>query len=311
MAELKNEFSWSRSRAGMFDECARRYWFSYYGSWGGWKAGAPPRVREAYVLKQLQSRWMWVGDLVHSHVAKALVSARAGELMPESRAVEEGLAKMREDFRASRSGAYRERPKKVMGLFEHEYKVPVTDAEWGEAADHFKVCIQAFYKSPYAAKLPALPRGAWLPIEELSHFFLEGVKVFVKPDFAYRTGEETAEIIDWKTGRREGEADPIQLACYALYALDQGWAVGPEDVTTTEYNLAHGKARESVVTAPRLEAVKGAMRSSMAAMRELLDDVDANAATESKFPVVEDPDVCKSCNFLKICPEAPLNSRRA
>lgn len=305
MAELVNEFSWSRSRASNFEECARRYWFTYYGSWGGWKSNAPPRIRQAYVLKQLQSRWMWVGDLVHQAVARALVQARAGRTPAEAETVDWALERMRGDFRASRAKTYRERPKKVCGLFEHEYGIEMDDAAWGEVADHARACIAEFYRTPYVQKLPRLPRGAWLPVEELASFSLDGTRIFVKPDFAYRTGEGTAEIIDWKTGRRDEEADPIQLACYALYALEQKWAATPEGVVTTEYNLALGKARESRMSAERLEEVKSRMRSSIAAMKELLDDPGGNVATESRFPVAESAEACRRCNYLKICSDAP------
>jgi hypothetical protein len=39
MPELTNDFSWSRSRDNTFQECKRRYYYHYYGSWGGWEAG--------------------------------------------------------------------------------------------------------------------------------------------------------------------------------------------------------------------------------------------------------------------------------
>lgn len=308
MGDLKNEFSWSRSRSKSFDECARRYWFTYYGSWEGWEPQSPPRTRQAYILKQLQSRWMWVGSLVHDTVAKVLVSARAGRPIPEEQAIEEALQRMRAEFRASRAGEYLKRPKKTCGLFEHEYKLDLSDDQWGEAADHMKACVSAFYKSPWFEKLPRLPRGAWLPIEELSHFYLDGVKVFVKPDFAYRSDETTVEIIDWKTGRRDEEADPVQLACYALHALDQKWAAEPEQVVTNEYNLALGKGRETRMSAARLDEVKAAILASAAAMKQRLDDPARNVATESKFPVATDPSTCRSCNYRKICPDAPLKT---
>jgi len=305
VGDLKNEFSWSRSRAGMVDDCARRYWFNYYGSWGGWEATSPPRVREAYILKQLASRWMWVGGIVHDATARALQFARAGQPLAEREVIDWGLQKMRADFRASRAGEYRKRPKKACGLFEHEYRIEVSDEEWGEAAEHMKHCLAEFHKSPYPKRLPTLPRGAWLPIEDLSHFIFDGVKIFVKPDFAFRTGERTAEIIDWKTGRRDEEADPIQLACYALYALEQRWAADPGDVVTTEYNLALGKARESRMSNERLREVKAAIRESIAKMKALLDDAETNTATESKFPVATDARACRNCNFRKICTDAP------
>ena len=45
MTDLVNEFSWSRTRDNCFKECRRRYYFQYYGSWGGWDAEADPLAR--------------------------------------------------------------------------------------------------------------------------------------------------------------------------------------------------------------------------------------------------------------------------
>ena len=36
MSELKNEFSWSKTRDEVFKTCPRQYWFAYYGYWNGW-----------------------------------------------------------------------------------------------------------------------------------------------------------------------------------------------------------------------------------------------------------------------------------
>jgi len=69
---LTNDFGWSASRDRTFQQCHRQYWFNYYGSWGGWEEDAEPRTRELWILKQLQSRYMWLGDLVHRMAAFAL-----------------------------------------------------------------------------------------------------------------------------------------------------------------------------------------------------------------------------------------------
>ena len=77
MAELANVFSWSRSRGGMFEECRRRYYYHYYGAWGGWDPGAPDEVRRLYVLKQLTGRQGWAGRVVHEAVGLIFWDARA------------------------------------------------------------------------------------------------------------------------------------------------------------------------------------------------------------------------------------------
>jgi len=72
MADLVNEFSWSRSRDATFQDCRRKYYLHYYGSWGGWDAAVAPDVRRLYILKQLASRQMWAGRIVHDAIEMAL-----------------------------------------------------------------------------------------------------------------------------------------------------------------------------------------------------------------------------------------------
>jgi len=45
VADLVNEFSWSRTRDNVFQECRRRYYYQYYGAWGGWDVNSDPLVR--------------------------------------------------------------------------------------------------------------------------------------------------------------------------------------------------------------------------------------------------------------------------
>jgi len=73
--DLTNDFSWSRSRDNVFSECKRRYFYHYYGAWGGWEAGATEEVRRLYVLKQLASRQMWAGRVVHDAIEMALAQS--------------------------------------------------------------------------------------------------------------------------------------------------------------------------------------------------------------------------------------------
>src|SRR5207244_1495250 len=82
MGDLANEFSWSRSRDNTFQECRRRYFYHYYGAWGGWDAGAPEDVRRLYILKQLASRQMWAGRVVHDAIEMAFHAFAGGRDLP-------------------------------------------------------------------------------------------------------------------------------------------------------------------------------------------------------------------------------------
>ena len=98
MAELANDFSWSKSRNGVFDECKRRYFYQYYGSWGGWDATAPAEVRRLYVLKQLASRQMWAGRVVHDAIEMALFAIRDGRGVPVDGFVGDVIDRMRTEW---------------------------------------------------------------------------------------------------------------------------------------------------------------------------------------------------------------------
>ena len=76
--ELQNTFSWSVSRDNLFRECLRKYYFSYYGYWGGWQQDAPERTRMIYILKQLKNRPIWIGQVVHSCIARSLQNLSRG-----------------------------------------------------------------------------------------------------------------------------------------------------------------------------------------------------------------------------------------
>ena len=156
MGSFKNTFSWSKSREGTFDECKRKYFLHYYGSWNGWDRSAPERTRNIYMLKQLQTRALWSGSVVHDHIKNLLFQLRNGSDCPSvDEAIDKTLALMRADFKSSREANYRKKPK-TLGLFEHEYEINVAKEKWQENAEHVKNCLRTFYSSEALERIKAL-----------------------------------------------------------------------------------------------------------------------------------------------------------
>lgn len=282
-----------------FEECRRLYWFQAYGGWNGWKAQAPARTREVYVLSKIKSRWMWAGEVVHGAVAEILQAYRAGAEAPTI----DLRNRMREQFKSSRDRVYRQ-PKmaKTCALFEHEYEIQVDD--WPAVAEHAEHCLAAFQKSPLHNELKALPPEDWLGIEDLDSFPLDGTKIHVKLDVAHRS-KDGVRIIDWKTGRSEDETDPFQLAIYALYAI-HAWGAGPDDVTVLESNLATGNVFERPVLPDEIARTRSLMIESIQAMQKLLrSSPEENIAVEPDYPVAAHVKSCKRCNFQKVCEDRP------
>ena len=298
---LKNTFSWSVSRDNVLRVCPRKYWFNYYGHWGGWLQDAPRRTREIYVLKQLKNRATWVGQTVHECIARTLQNISRGvpvlgvdEILSITRNV------MRQDYRHSRSKRYWQNPRSYCGLFEHEYDVDVSDAQWRDAAENVDHCLRTFYESEHFAKLRATPPADFLEVERFSAIALEGVELRIKLDCATRESGRVA-IWDWKTGKKESdEGLSIQMGCYALYARET-YGVKLEDVVTRRFDLNRGVLYEHTPTERSLDEILAYVRGSVADMLALLEDQQDNTTEEEKFRKVERRDVCLKCNFLKVC----------
>jgi len=297
---LRNTFRWSVSRDGTFLDCPRRYYFQYYGTWGGWESDAPERVRELYLLKQLKTRAMWIGTVVHDCIKRSLDNVARGVPVLT---VDEILAltrdRMQQDFRESRAKAYRQNPKASCGLFEHEYELQVPDEKWREAADQVDHCLNTFYRSEVYRQLSSLRGDDFLEIERLADFDLDGIPVTIKLDCATR---EASRIIvwDWKTGRAEQVGHRYQMACYAFYA-SQKYGIPVGSVTTRRFDLMRDEIAEDTIGERSLGELLNYIRGSIKDMKALLQDPGNNVAAEDRFTKVARRDVCYRCNYLKVC----------
>ena len=300
MAELANVFSWSRSRDGMFKDCRRRYYYHYYGSWGGWAADASPAVRRLYVLKQLTGRHGWAGRVVHQAVEMALKALHAGEELPERWLLDETVRRMREEWRFSRAGGYRERPKGEVALFEHEYEVSVSPQGWQALRDHVLRCLRNFYRLPLLDDIRRTPRERWILIEDVRAFDFVGTPIYSAPDFAYWTTGDRLALVDWKTGSPDPEQTAVQLGGYALYARDI-LEVLPERVDLLEVNLRAGEVTTHPWDAARLGEIRERLRLSIRGMKAWLREPEGNVAAIEDFERTEDLRLCRWCNFKAVC----------
>lgn len=303
VAELRNEFSWSKSRDDTFRACPRQYFFQYYGAWGGWSERADARTRTLYILKQLQSRQQWMGAVVHNCVRWVLTTLRkTGHPPAEELALQHLGRRLQVDFQNSGEGLYWEKPKEMCALLEHEYDdLEVADGAWQEVFEKALRCVSAFYQSTVLRDLLDVPRDRWLELEELASFNVDGLKVWVQLDFAHRR-DDRIHIFDWKTGKSDTEATRDQLALYVLYAATR-WKTDPAHVTAVEFNLNSGELFERTAEPDLLETARQRVRDSAAAMTALLDDPALNLAREERFALTDNEKTCRRCPYRRVCPK--------
>jgi PD-(D/E)XK nuclease superfamily len=299
MSELTNEFSWSRSRDGTFQDCRRKYYYHYYGAWGGWDPGVAEDVRRLYILKQLMSRQQWAGRVVHDAIELALHGLRAGRTVPVEPFVADVIERMRGEWRSSRAGRYRESPKTV-ALFEHEYRVELSREAWQALSQNVGTCLRNFFRLPLLDDIRRTSPEHW-SIEHWSKVFdFETTQVWVAPDFGFWTPDGRLGLVDWKTGGGGGDGAAFQLGCYALYAREL-LGVKADQVDLYEVNLREPKVSTHRWDDDRLEEVKERLRLSIRSMKAYLADPSANVAVITDFERTEDLRICRWCNFRVVC----------
>lgn len=298
MAKFVNEISWSKSRWDIFKECLRKYYYHYYGSWGGWEKDAPELTSQLYVLKQLKTRKMWAGEVVHNCLERVLADlVKSIKPLSNEEILDLTLKLMRSDFRNSRDKHYWHNPKSC-ALFEHEYNIPVSDEKWQQLAEQVKLSLNNFLNSRTYKTILTLPSQDIKEVEQFSSFNLDGTKIIVKLDFCCSINGQLY-IYDWKTGQKTPDSD-LQLVCYALYAQER-WQVDFTDCKLLEYNLLKDRLSHFFVSENILEDARRQILNSIQQMKELLFDKRHNIAKEEDFAKTERLAACRYCNFVRVC----------
>ena len=299
MSTFKNEFSWSKSRDEIFRECQRKYYYGKYGFWDGWNFNANPDIREVYILKQLKSRYMWKGEVVHHIVSEIIKDLDEERHHPLDYYLSSLKTRMRNDYRMSANRRYRQYPKKTVGLFEHEYNIVVSDEEWLKLYESAESCIKNFFNSSFYQSCHNKNTAIVLQNEKTEKFTFDNTTIWVKLDLVLKENSEVT-IIDWKTGRFPDNDFSIQLGCYCLYAM-QKWDLTSDKISAIEANLNILQNITYKIDEDMLNRVQSYMKNSISSMKKLLYDPKNNIARKEDFNCTDNEKACRMCNFKKIC----------
>ena len=304
-------FEWSFLRHETFQTCLRRYWYAYYGAWGGWRPDAPEPSRTLYRLKRLATRRQWAARHVHRALERILSQHRAAAASSgtpsappaelASRAVARELDLMRDEFRDSRAGAVQPPQAAMSGLFEHEYRIDVPVAEWKELADGVSRAVSAFRATPLWQRLAALPPDASLPVERRASFLLDGLTVRAAPNLAFRENGGIL-LLDWTTADAPPATRRLRLGASLLLALDR-WAADPAQVRAVSCDPRTGEAADFAYTAGEAADLREFIRDSADEMLFPLEDPEHNIpGPADAYDCTADPAPCATCPFLRLCP---------
>lgn len=302
--KLVNELTWSVSRDKLFRTCERAYYYQYYGAWGGWERNAPDQTRKLYILKNIKSLPMWAGEVVHSVIAESLrryamkkTSLTAAALQADAR------RKLRNGWVESVNKDWLTQPKKT-NLHELYYgngkSLPKEDTE--RVRKKVNDCLANFADSTILKEILAASYLNWKPVDVLDSFLLEdSLKVWCALDFAFIEPTGELKVVDWKTGAERGDELQMQLACYAMYALNK-WHTEVDNQKLTAVILPES-ARESryAMDEQTLVETRNKILESASEMRAKLTDIEKNIADEANFAKCENDKICAGCKFKEVC----------
>ncbi len=302
--EFQNPFRWSKSRAGIFAECKRKYYLRYYRHWGGWRDDAPEAARLAYRLGKMTSMAPLVGSAVHEVLAGHFRGIRNGqfrELVPE-RAVEI----MRAVWINAKKELWRSSPKKYPPLFEIYYDRVPSKERLREYADQALRAVAEAGKSSLYTLAVTLDRPDFLWLDPVGESFSEEIYFDVPPygaiaapDLVLRDKNRIL-IVDWKTGE-ESEGDRLQMVAGGLWSAQRLKDEERERWAVLVY-LKTGTAREFPINEEDCRRAEQAIRGDMEAMSAYLKDPEQNIPlAQEAFPVHNNVNFCRYCEFQEIC----------
>ena len=296
----RNELSWSLSKARIFEECPRRFYYQYYFSQVGYAPDAPEEARLALEMKRIKGLDMWVGEVVHQTIQWALEQTHLGKAPTKEEAIAETRRLLSDGWRCSKLELWRKQPDdRHPALFEHYYGVEVGAAATDRLKNKAFTSIGNFMDSEVLKRITSFTSDCWLPIEKFASFRMNGILFFIKFDFALKD-EMKLTVYDWKTGKPNRE-ESRQLACYALYTSTK-WGVPLQNVTVCAVHLQPElEACERCVDEADIEEAQAFVKQSFNAMVKCLHNPVRNIAVMEDFPMSGNLLRCARCNFKGIC----------
>lgn len=306
-------FSWSHSRAALFKECLRHYYWRYYAAYG---RNAPDEAIDRwriYRMARLSSVSTLVGSIVHRLAHESLRAARQGRLWGPGaleasarRHVEQAIkgsarATRRPDRRAARNA-------RVLDV--HYYGESFSSDEQAAAVDRAIGYARGLRDHPLYREALAEPERI-VALESFDRFSVDGVTVYAVPDAILQLGANGLRLIDWKTGinvRQRLDRYHQQMRVYALYAHEK-WPLLADPVECFIAELHTGESLLVPVVSDDIAATRDRIAASIAEMRSRLVDVEGNVARRDHFPPLAPPDTllealpvpCRGCFCRAAC----------
>lgn len=296
--ELKNQLAWSCSRISLFEHCKRKYYYTYYGAWGGWESNASDETKELYLLKNLRSMAIAVGQIVHDIVDQALKKSQRGERFSYEKLSHDFNRLFNFAIQLSEHKMYHRKPK-LQGIVGYEYNKKPTQEEIEEHRDKGLQCLKTFCESEMLQRILESDKTKWLFPEKFTTYQIGNEAAFARFDFAYEN-EGSIIIIDFKTGNNLNSEINNQARAYCHYF----WKTRnykPENIHFLFWGLQNDTVIEHICSEEDYLKFEKEVLGDLEKMKSLLTDKDNNQTIIDNFPRTEEIVYCRDCEFRRCC----------
>lgn len=273
----KSRFAWSPSRQRTWDECRKRYWFTYI---AGYERGNPELRDKVWELKKLTKMIFWKGNLIHEAVSQQIKRAKLGINM--------GIKSAEMLIAAEVAGMKKGKANKFVEIVNG---FEIADGDFDLVLEEAKHQVGQFFEL-----WPRWEGVEIVVVEENEIFDLDGVPVNMKIDFQVKTFDEVFINVDWKTGKtREEETDNSEaIGTYILGTMIKN-AVSAEAVSGELIYLRSGKIFPTFRTDEQIQELRSSIIKRGKIMLSVRDEKDL-PASPGKYR-------CRDCQFATICDE--------
>ena len=300
VADLVNEFSWSRTRDNVFPGVPPTLLLPVLRRLG--RLGRRLRSRSSAASTSSSSsrtRQMWAGRLVHEAIERSLLALRDGHGLSEASLIEDTVRQMREEWKGSRAGVYRQAPKRPS---------PVR-ARVRRGHPRQRVAGPARSRGPLPAELPPAARGDRHQADPDRALGLHRGHRLLPVRGHARVQRARLRLLEPRRptaapgledrGRRRGRRRSSSAATPSMPSRCWAWISVAVDLL--EVNLREGKVTAHPWDEASLDRVREHIRLSVRSMKAYLKDPALNLAEESGFEKTEELRICRWCNFRGVC----------
>lgn len=296
--------TWSHSRDEILSECKRRYFYRYYGAWGGWRSDASASARQAYRLTQLTTLDQVLGVSVHTRareICAAVVHRRPRPalslLQQRTRDDLNRICRNSRDMRA-----FLRNPKRHPVLLSAYYDRGLGAETIERIRDKAERCLRHLDASPAWDSLAGCRPDQIQVFDEPGHFAMEETLVWAAPDLAYTGQDGRTVVLDWKTGRVDAGTALAQLCLYACFLREsQATETSSAGWVGQLVQLSTGEIWSADLSDAELAAAEGRVRTSLQAMRELLEPDGRTPKPLDLFPLKRCRGRCPECAYWELC----------